>query len=104
MYLLRDNPVKAPNGAICRLATTSTAVCIAVAGAAVLLAGAATRTQCPALPSGASSPTIPCRYDAALTRLFTPRAAPDGTYRVYVTSAPLDKVAAQLRGSDTDGG
>ncbi|MGE5358927.1 MAG: hypothetical protein ACM3NQ_07885 [Bacteroidales bacterium] len=43
-----------------------------------------------------------CRYDSTLTRTFTPRAAPAGSYRVYVSSSPLPKVAEQLRGSSPD--
>jgi hypothetical protein len=40
---------------------------------------------------------VSCGLDTALTRLFTPRTVPKDTYRVYVTDAGVDKVAAAFR-------
>jgi hypothetical protein len=38
-----------------------------------------------------------CRFDATLTREFTPRSAPEGIYRVFVTTARLESTASLLR-------
>lgn len=51
---------------------------------------------CP--PLGAASGTVACRFDAALTRLFTPRDVPPGTYRVFVTRTMIAPVAAAFAG------
>ena len=40
--------------------------------------------------------------DAALTRLFTPIAAPAGEYVVYRSDRPIDAVAAELKALDPD--
>jgi hypothetical protein len=42
------------------------------------------------------------RPDAALTRLFTPRAVAPGTYVVYRSTRPIEAVAADLRALDPD--
>jgi hypothetical protein len=50
-------------------------------------------------------PHLSWRDDEALTRLFTPVAAPPGIYRVSVTGAPIEQVAAafaRLPGADPD--
>jgi hypothetical protein len=36
-------------------------------------------------------------FDAALTRLFTPAGLPEGTYRVYVSTTPIETLLAALR-------
>jgi len=50
-------------------------------------------------------PHLSWRDDEALTRLFTPVAAPPGIYRVAVSDAPIEQVAAAfatLAGADPD--
>ncbi len=76
------------------------AVVLALAGIALAPGGAV--GQCPPLDAtrlSASSPvTAPaCRFDATLTRLFTPPAAPAGTYRVYVAGSAIETVAAAFK-------
>jgi hypothetical protein len=46
--------------------------------------------------AGSHSP-FECRFDAALTRMFTPRAAPQGTYRVYVTTVRIEQLLDAFR-------
>jgi hypothetical protein len=58
--------------------------------------------QCPplavaALPAVGAAP-FPCRFDATLTRQFTPASAPKDTYRAYVTEAPLEQVLGAFKG------
>jgi hypothetical protein len=128
MYLLRDNPVKAPNRAIRRALSTArraalgwavvlAAAAWAFASAAGTPASAATATsrpgssatdgsvggQCPPLPTPADRSSVSCRDDAALTRLFTPRAAPEGSYHVYVSSSAVEKIAGLLKGAAKNG-
>ncbi len=45
----------------------------------------------PATPAGFTE-------EPALTRLFTPRGVPPGTYRAYVSGQDLDSVLAAIRG------
>ena len=40
------------------------------------------------------------RADAALTALFTPAAAPPGTFEVFRSSEPIAQLAARLRARD----
>jgi hypothetical protein len=60
--------------------------------------------QCPPLETAdrhgshpAASPAFACRFDAALTRMFTPREVPRGTYRVYVTETGFENVAGAFK-------
>jgi hypothetical protein len=60
--------------------------------------------QCPPLDTAprqisqaASVRPLSCRFDAALTRTFTPRTVAKDTYRVYVTQTGIDEVAAAFR-------
>jgi hypothetical protein len=59
--------------------------------------------QCPPLVAAgthagsASGQPFSCRFDAALTRMFTPRSVPKDTYRVYVTDASIETVVAAFR-------
>jgi len=60
--------------------------------------------QCPALEAAdrqgsppAASRGLACRFDETLTRMFTPRTAPSGAYRVFVTEARLDEVTGAFR-------
>ncbi len=45
-------------------------------------------------------PTRLGTFDAALTRLFTPRAVPDGTYAAYRSARTLTDIAGSLREQD----
>jgi hypothetical protein len=44
-----------------------------------------------------ASLSFSCRFDATLTRTFTPPTAPKGTYRVFVTGASIDKVISAFK-------
>jgi hypothetical protein len=57
---------------------------------------ATAQSECPPL-AHAGSRAFSCRFDATLTRMFTPRTVPSGTYRVYVTDARIENVVAQFR-------
>ena len=46
---------------------------------------------------GAADFIHPWRPDEPLRRLFTPPAMPPGTYRVFVTDQPIEKVATHYR-------
>ncbi len=50
---------------------------------------------------------VTCRFDAALTRMFTPPTVPPGMYRVYVTEDSIERMLAEFRGvaasSDVEG-
>lgn len=96
MYLLRCDLVK------CQLSSAIVAIAILSCSPSAAVA------QCPALDNhrperGVSTdtarhePPLRCRVDPVLTRLFTPRDVPPGTYVVYVTSAPIDRVAMAFR-------
>jgi hypothetical protein len=52
--------------------------------------------------SPAASPALPDLgiRDPALTRLFTPMAAPEGTYEVFRSTRPILHLAAELRALD----
>ena len=60
--------------------------------------------QCPPLEAGsrsrapgAASRGPACRVDETLTRMFTPRAVPRGTYLVYVTEVGLDEMVGAFK-------
>ena len=57
---------------------------------------ATAQSECPPL-AYAGSHAFSCRFDATLTRMFTPRAVPSGTYRVYVTDARIEQAVAGFR-------
>ena len=71
---------------------------LAILVVALLLSSTAgAQSPCPPLAHSESHAAISCRFDATLTRMFTPRTVPPGTYRVYVTAARMEEVVAQFR-------
>jgi hypothetical protein len=102
MYLVINDSVKAATPTVrgARPFLAARALLLsAVLGAVLTGTAPLARAQCPPVGGVTDSATraIMCRPDAALTRLFTPRAAPPGTYRVWVTATPLPRIAELLR-------
>ncbi len=102
MYRARPRGVKERCGLRRRAWTLSCRAGALLVLACALPIGAA--AQCPPLPEAGSdtaarapAPPFACRFDAALTRLFTPLDVPRDTYRVYVTDAPITHVATAFR-------
>ncbi len=62
-----------------------------------LSATAVAQPQCPPLAASDNAAPFVCRFDAALTRLFTPARIPKDTYRVYVTDADIGRAAAAFQ-------
>ncbi len=105
MYRGRRRPVKphpANSRAVIHGRSAVRRVFLAL-GVSILALGSSRVAQaqpsCPPLSDARShrDPPFSCRFDATLTRLFTPPTVPAGTYRVYVTGASFHNVLAAFR-------
>jgi hypothetical protein len=89
--------VPSPSAAVGLLVALTLGSCLAVPRDSLAQA------QCEPLGNAltpAASPasrSFSCRFDATLTRTFTPTTVAKDTYRAYVTDAPIEEVLAAFR-------
>ncbi len=106
MYRLRPGAVKRGYASARRWGSSSGYTAL-LAFACLVVAGPQAQAQCPpldatvhdgsaAVVAGRPGKTPACRFNATLTRLFTPHFVPGTPYRVYVTAAVIDTVVSQF--------